>query len=241
MARFQAEAATRHRRHREPGAPGAPGRRHRALLPGGRRRLRPPGRRPGPPGGARSAGRARRAAGPAHGRAQAARPGGGGPDPARQRPPHRPGAGGHEGAGRPFSSFGPGVLAGPRPAARRCGRSGCGCPGRSAPGRIETASGHDRAGFVDEVARLAAGPGGLSATAREAIGYKEILAHLEGPGPWPTPGGASPTAPAQLARRQRVWFRRDRRIAWIGCRRESARHPPRRSGNVELECCLGEL
>ena len=36
------------------------------------------------------------------------------------------------------------------------------------------------AGFLDEVRALAARPGGLSRTARQALGYRELLAHLEG-------------------------------------------------------------
>jgi tRNA dimethylallyltransferase len=119
--------------------------------------------------------------------------------------------------GRPFSSFGPGVLQVhvhqlpvrtvglwiPRPVGAR---------------RIEERIGAMvEAGFVDEVARLAADPAGLSVTAREAIGYKEILAHLDGS--WSLAYSLRRIADRtrQLARRQRVWFRRDRRIAWIGC------------------------
>ena len=35
------------------------------------------------------------------------------------------------------------------------------------------------AGLVDEVRALAARPGGISRTARQALGYREILAHVE--------------------------------------------------------------
>jgi tRNA dimethylallyltransferase len=119
--------------------------------------------------------------------------------------------------GRPFSSFGPGVLQVhvhqlpvrtvglwiPRPVGAR---------------RIEERIGAMiEAGFVDEVARLAADPGGLSVTAREAIGYKEILAHLDGSWSLAYARRRIADRTRQLARRQRVWFRRDRRIAWIGC------------------------
>ena len=37
------------------------------------------------------------------------------------------------------------------------------------------------AGFLDEVAALAARPEQLSRTARQALGYKELLDHLDGP------------------------------------------------------------
>jgi tRNA dimethylallyltransferase len=70
------------------------------------------------------------------------------------------------------------------------------------------------AGFVDEVRRLAARPAGLSRTARQALGYRELLAHVE-------LGTALDAAVAEavrrtrrFARRQRVWFRRDPRIRW---------------------------
>lgn len=71
-------------------------------------------------------------------------------------------------------------------------------------------------GLVDEVRALHA-RGGISRTARQAIGYKEVLAHLE---------GEEPSLDAALdlavrrtrsfARRQRMWFRRDPRITWLG-------------------------
>ena len=56
-------------------------------------------------------------------------------------------------------------------------------------------------------------------TAREAIGYKEILAHLDGTWSLAYARRRIADRTRQLARRQRVWFRRDRRIAWIGCTR----------------------
>jgi tRNA dimethylallyltransferase len=72
-------------------------------------------------------------------------------------------------------------------------------------------------GLVEEVAALRARPGGLSRTARQAIGYKEVLMHLDGQ--LPSLGDALDLAvrrTRQFARRQRVWFRRDPRIHWIG-------------------------
>jgi tRNA dimethylallyltransferase len=72
------------------------------------------------------------------------------------------------------------------------------------------------AGLVDEVARLRVRPGGLSHTARQALGYREVLAHLE-------EGLALTDAIAEaerrtrgFARRQRVWWRRDPRVRWLG-------------------------
>ena len=122
------------------------------------------------------------------------------------------------GTGRPFSSFGPGVFAA-RPAQLRVAAVGLWLSRRAGAQRIEAriAAMVDD-GLVEEVRRLAAAPGGLSRTAREGIGYKEVLDHLEGS--VPTLAAAlrrTAERTRQLARRQRMWFRRDRRIAWIGC------------------------
>ncbi len=64
--------------------------------------------------------------------------------------------------------------------------------------------------------------GGLSRTAAQAIGYKELLAQFAGE--IPTLADAFDLAirrTRQFARRQRVWFRRDPRIRWVG----TARNP----------------
>jgi tRNA dimethylallyltransferase len=119
--------------------------------------------------------------------------------------------------GRPFSSFGPGVLQ--VHAEQLPVRTvGLWIPRSVGARRIEQRIvAMIEAGFVDEVARLAGEPGGLSSTAREAIGYQEILAHLDGSWTLAYAQRRIADRTRQLARRQRVWFRRDRRIAWIGC------------------------
>jgi tRNA dimethylallyltransferase len=66
------------------------------------------------------------------------------------------------------------------------------------------------------VRRLATNPPGLSRTARQAIGYKELLLHLAGE--IATLDEALDRAvrrTRKFARRQRVWFRRDPRITWL--------------------------
>ena len=72
-------------------------------------------------------------------------------------------------------------------------------------------------GLVDEVTRAGgARRARLSRTARQAIGYKELLAHLEGREP--SLDAALDTAVRRtraFARRQRMWFRRDPRITWL--------------------------
>jgi tRNA dimethylallyltransferase len=121
------------------------------------------------------------------------------------------------GTGRPFSSFGPGVFR-DRSTRLRVVPAGIWMSRQGGAGRIEARIGamvDD--GLVDEVRRLAAAAGGLSRTAREGIGYKEVLDHLEGS--FPTLEAAlrrTAERTRQLARRQRMWFRRDRRITWIG-------------------------
>ena len=120
-------------------------------------------------------------------------------------------------SGRPFSSFGPGVFAA-RPTRLRVAAAGIWLSRRAGAERIEAriAAMVDD-GLIDEVRRLAAAPDGLSRTAREGIGYKEVLDHLEGSVPT-LEAALRRTAERtrQLARRQRMWFRRDRRITWIG-------------------------
>ena len=70
------------------------------------------------------------------------------------------------------------------------------------------------AGLVEEVRRLAAAP--WSRTARQAIGYKEVLEFLEGEMPTVAEAlTATVQRSRQFARRQRAWFRRDSRIEWF--------------------------
>lgn len=117
------------------------------------------------------------------------------------------------GSGRPFSSFGPGLerypdtpvtLIGIQPDAADLDR------------RI-----HERltrqmdAGFLDEVARLAARPGGLSRTAGQALGYRELLTHLHDHVPLPEALIEIERRTRAFARRQWAWFRRDPRIQWV--------------------------
>jgi tRNA dimethylallyltransferase len=118
------------------------------------------------------------------------------------------------GSGRPFSSFGPGIGTYPP---TRFRIAGLWLPRAVVGRRIEARfRAMVDAGLVAEVSRLAARPGGLSRTARQALGYREVLSHLE-------QGVALEAAEAEalrrtkaFARRQRVWWRRDPRITWYG-------------------------
>lgn len=70
-------------------------------------------------------------------------------------------------------------------------------------------------GFVEEVQSLSSTEGGLSRTARQAIGYSEILRYLEGE--WSLEEALSETLRRlkNFARRQEAWFRRDPRVRWL--------------------------
>lgn len=117
------------------------------------------------------------------------------------------------GAGRPFSSFGPGLGAHP---ATRFSLAGLWLPRPVVADRIAARyRAQVAAGFVDEVRALAARPGGLSPTARQALGYRELLAHLEGGAGLSEALSEAVRRTRAFARRQRVWFRRDPRIAWF--------------------------
>ena len=121
-----------------------------------------------------------------------------------------------------FSSFGAG-LADYGPPALDVGLVGIWLPRAELGRRIAQRFARMReAGLEDEVRGLAAPASRLSRTAAQAIGYKEILAHLDGE--IPSIAEAFDLAvrrTRQFARRQRVWFRRDPRIHWVG----TARNP----------------
>ncbi|MFN8018323.1 MAG: tRNA (adenosine(37)-N6)-dimethylallyltransferase MiaA [Acidimicrobiales bacterium] len=126
------------------------------------------------------------------------------------------------GSGRPFSSYGPGVGT---HAATPIRLLGVRLPQPVVAERIEARYQQQVAdGFLAEVERLHAGPA-LSRTAAQALGYRELLAHV-------TARDAGEVAPSfgdaldeairrtrAFARRQRAWFRRDPRITWLDAER----------------------
>ncbi len=131
------------------------------------------------------------------------------------------------GSSRPFSTFGPGLTAYPSTATTLLGLPfDPAAVDRRIAERFESWL---AAGLLDEVRALAAQPAGLSRTARQALGYRELLAHVE-------EGVALDEAVAEAvrrtrayARRQWAWFRRDPRIRWIG------------SGEDPVEVVVGAL
>ena len=71
------------------------------------------------------------------------------------------------------------------------------------------------AGLVAEVQALE--PLGLRAgrTASRALGYQQVLAHLDGSCDLATAAADTARATRRFVRRQRSWFRRDQRITWF--------------------------
>jgi tRNA dimethylallyltransferase len=116
------------------------------------------------------------------------------------------------GSGSPFSSFGPGLRAYPPSPGFRLASVWLPRPVLAA--RIEARYRQQlAAGFLDEVGALA---GRMSRTARQALGYRELLAHLAGDCTLEDAVTAAVSRTRQFARRQRAWFRRDPRITWLG-------------------------
>ncbi len=115
------------------------------------------------------------------------------------------------GSGRPFSSYGPGLAHYPSTPFVQVGL-------RWERDRLDEriADRYRRQmadGFLDEVRSLDAGP--ISRTASQALGYKELLAHLRGELALDEALNLAVIRTRRFARRQERWFRRDRRIAWL--------------------------
>jgi tRNA dimethylallyltransferase len=123
-----------------------------------------------------------------------------------------------QGSGRPFSSFGPGLDA--YPANARFRLAGVSLPRAVVDERIEARYRSQLdAGFLDEVSQLAAGARGMSRTARQALGYRELLDHLDGKLTLDEAVAEANRRTRGFARRQRSWFRRDPRVTWLGTSR----------------------
>jgi tRNA dimethylallyltransferase len=117
------------------------------------------------------------------------------------------------GSGRPFSSFGPGLEAYPPTPFRLVGIA---LPPDVVADRIAARYRQQiEDGFVEEVRRLVGRPCGLSRTASQALGYKEVASHLAGERTLEEAIDQAVRRTRQFARRQRAWFRRDPRIEWI--------------------------
>jgi tRNA dimethylallyltransferase len=117
------------------------------------------------------------------------------------------------GAQRPFSSFGPGLQTYPPSPVVQIGLR---WPRPLLAERIERRV-HTMIedGLVAEVERLLATPAGMSRTARQGLGYKEIIDHLEGRSSLAQAIDEIVLRTRQYAIRQERWFRRDPRLRWV--------------------------
>lgn len=117
------------------------------------------------------------------------------------------------GSDRPFSSYGPGLRA--YPDNDRFVLVGLAMERQVIGVRIAARyQAQLAAGFLDEVRRLAARPGGLSRTAAQALGYRELLAHVAGERTFTDALDEAIRRTRRFARRQEAWFRRDPRVRW---------------------------
>ena len=121
------------------------------------------------------------------------------------------------GSGHAFSSFGPGLQAarGER-AEREFHLVGLCMPRPAIAGRIAARyEAQMAAGFLGEVEGLRAAYGErLSRTAGQALGYRELLAHLDGTCTLPEAVDEARRRTVRFSKRQERWFRRDPRIRW---------------------------
>jgi len=115
------------------------------------------------------------------------------------------------GSGLPFSSFGPGVdHYGPT----RFRLAGLEIDREIMDRRIDTRYDRQLAdGFLDEVRALV--NGGWSRTASQALGYRELAAHIRGEATLEEAVDEARRRTRRFARRQQRWFRRDPRITWF--------------------------
>jgi tRNA dimethylallyltransferase len=117
------------------------------------------------------------------------------------------------GSGRPFSTYGPGLDHYPAVGVVQIGVR---WPREALARRIGARFADVlAAGFLDEVRRLAALPRPLSRTARQAIGYAELLDHVAGRSSLDEAVARAVARTRRFAVRQERWFRRDPRVHWV--------------------------
>lgn len=117
------------------------------------------------------------------------------------------------GSGRPFSSFGPGIGAYPP---SRFVLVGIRLPRDVVDERIAARYQQQlAAGFLDEVRRIWQDPRGVSRSASQALGYKELAEHVAGRATLEDALDEAVRRTRRFARRQERWFRRDPRIRWL--------------------------
>jgi tRNA dimethylallyltransferase len=124
------------------------------------------------------------------------------------------------GSGQPFSSFGPGLGIYPASDVVQIGLRWSRAALSARIGeRFETMMAD---GLLAEVQALAAHPAGLSRTAAQALGYKELLAYFEGRCSLEEAVDLAVTRTRRFAVRQLRWFQRDPRIRWVDMETDGA-------------------
>ncbi len=122
------------------------------------------------------------------------------------------------GSGRRFSDYGPGIDAYPPTAWIQVGLA---LPRARLDERIARRLDWQlEHGLVEEAKALARRPGGLSRTAGQALGYRELLAWLSGETSFESAVAEALRRTRAFARRQERWFRRDPRVTWLGAEGE---------------------
>lgn len=117
------------------------------------------------------------------------------------------------GSGRAFSSFGPGTSAYPPIDTQQIGlRWSRELLSQRVEQRVHRMIEN---GFVNEVRALLQRPGGLSRTARQALGYRELIGAVEGSCSMDEAVAETILRTRQFAVRQERWFRRDPRVRWV--------------------------
>jgi tRNA dimethylallyltransferase len=118
------------------------------------------------------------------------------------------------GSGKPFSAHGSAVSDYPP---SRFRQAGIWLPREQLAQRIEQRyEAQIQNGFLEEVRALAQLDPPMSRTAAQGLGYRELLAHLQGSTGLDEALETATARTRAFARRQRVWFRRDPRITWFG-------------------------
>jgi len=117
------------------------------------------------------------------------------------------------GSGRPFSSFGPGLDTYPPVPFVQVGLQWD--RARLTQRIAQRVHRMLAGGLLGEVEALLAAPLSLSRTARQALGYKELIDHLDGSTSLDEAVATIILRTRQFAVRQERWFRRDPRIRWV--------------------------
>ena len=88
------------------------------------------------------------------------------------------------------------------------------------------------AGLPDEVRRLLSRPGVRGSTAMQAIGYKELIRHLDGELSLSEAVERIKRGTRRYAKRQMTWFRREEPVTWLDIGRQTPENICRLAGDI---------